>query len=135
MPGAVEIKGYPEFQKALKKIDRDFPKAMQEAGIEVANEWVRAAKGNTTTSQQSLAATGLRVGPPEPTGGLIVADSPVFQGAEFGGRGRPETMQFPPHRGQRGYFFYPAARANADRLNAIWDAGIDKAMAPWNHRE
>lgn len=135
MPADVELEGYPEFQKAITKIERKFPDAMKEAGMKVASEWVAAAKGNAQTRQQSLAAMGLGTGSPEPTGGLIVANSPVFQGAEFGGQSRPSTMQFPPYLGTRGYFFYPAARENADRLNAIWDAGVEKAMEPWNHRE
>ena len=34
----------------------------------------------------------------------------VIWGAEFGGQGRTTTQQFLPHRGQDGYFLWPAVR-------------------------
>ena len=34
----------------------------------------------------------------------------LIWGAEFGGRGRNTTQQFLPHRGQDGYFLWPAVR-------------------------
>lgn len=135
MAADAEIKGYKEFQKALDEIGRDMPKSMQDAGMTIARDWVAAAKGKASTPQEKIAVNGLSVGGTEETGGSITASSPLWYGAEFGGQGRPSTMHFPPHMGRRGYFFYPAARANADRFNAIWQDGIDKAMEAWNHQE
>lgn len=111
------------------------PQDMQDAAIQIANDWVSAAKGAASTTQQTMAAQSLSVGSAEETGTSITADSPLFFGAEFGGQGRPSTMHFPPHNGQRGYFFYPTARANADRYNQQWLEAIDKAMKPWDHKE
>lgn len=136
MPNSdAELKGYAEFQRALNEINSAMPKDMQEAGMKIAQDWVNLAKGNTNTRQQALAAQSIRVGSSEETGGSITADSPVFFGAEFGGQARPTTMQFPPHMGTRGYFFYPTARSNAERFNAVWAEQIDKAMKPWDHKE
>lgn len=130
---ASEIEGYNEFQRDTKKIERDFPKALQDASFEIAQEWVAAATTAANTQQASIAAQALMVGQ-STEGAEITNDSPLFFGSEFGGQARPETMQFPPHNGRKGYWFYPARRANEDRFMAIWDKGVEQAMIPWNRR-
>ena len=35
------------------------------------------------------------------------ASGDIFFGGEFGGRRRPTTRQFPPHRGRKGYVLFP----------------------------
>jgi len=44
----------------------------------------------------------------------------VFFGAEFGGRGRPTTQQFRPHRGRTGYFLYPTIRSMRSEITQEW---------------
>lgn len=131
--GEVKILGMRELIKAVDEINRDFPKEMGDAASEVARTVVRGAQGNTGTAQQAFVARSLSYGS-DGEAGTVQADHPAFPGAEFGGGGRPSTMQFPPHRGQRGYFLYPWMRANASRLDDIWQEGIETAMKPWNYK-
>lgn len=126
-----ELQGYDEFMRATDDIQKGFPDAMRNAGNEFASEWVAAAKAAASTSQEQIAAATLTVNSAG-DGTNISADSPLFYGSEFGGQGRPETMQFPPFMGQRGYWFYPARRENEERLNEIWGKGIDTAMDKWD---
>jgi hypothetical protein len=52
--------------------------------------------------------------------GLDVNAQPAIKGAEFGGQGRPRTMQFPPWRGSgadAGYFLFPTIREEATLRN------------------
>lgn len=128
-----EIKGYDEFIRDTKKIEAALPRSMNEASLSIAQEWVSAATGAANTSQAQLAAQALAVGTSE-DGAEITNSSPLFYGSEFGGQARPSTMHFPPHNGRRGYWFYPARRANDDRFMEIWDKGIELAMKEWNHR-
>lgn len=128
-----DIEGYDEFQRATSKIVDDLPKDMRTSANDMAAEWVSAAKANTTTNQQALAAAELFVNS-EGDGAMIGNPSPLFFGSEFGGQGRPETMQFPPFNGSRGYWFYPARRQNEDRLLEVFAKGIDQAFEPWDRR-
>jgi hypothetical protein len=130
----LELRGYPEFQKAIKDIDRLFPKTMAETAVNIARDWVSLAQAAAGEPQQALAARDLSAQADE-LGATITNDSPLFFGAEFGGQGRPETMQFPPYQGKRGYWLYPTARENADRFNAQWEDAVDVAMKPWDHKE
>jgi hypothetical protein len=61
----------------------------------------------------------------QPTAGSI------FFGAEFGGRRRPTTQQFRPHRGTRGYFFYPVVRREAAKMRGRYGAVLDRLGAKW----
>ena len=42
-------------------------------------------------------------------------------GTEFGGRRRRHTMQFRPHKGRDGYFFWPTVRHHSDDIKKMWD--------------
>lgn len=126
-----DIEGFDEFERDTKKIIHDLPEQTRQSSVEMAAEWVSAAKGNTSTAQEQLAAQELRSFS-SGDGAAIECLSPLFYGAEFGGQGRPETMQFPPFQGQRGYWFYPARRADEERFSAIWSKGVDNAMEPWD---
>lgn len=129
--GADKIEGYDEFMRDTARIEKQFPEAMKPAATEFASEWVSAAKANTNTAQETMAATML-IAISSGDGATISCDSPLFFGSEFGGQGRPETMQFPPFNGQRGYWFYPARRDNEDRFTDIWAKGVDDAMSDWD---
>ena len=75
----------------------------------------------------------------------------VFYGAEFGGgkygssnktvpgaksrakseefrKGGGRTTQFLPHRGQKGYFFWPAVRKNKDNIAKVYLNAIDEVL-------
>ena len=133
MAGSAEIQGMRQFEDALNDIQKQLPKQVKEAAEQIAKDWISAAR-NKATAEAREAAQALSVGN-DSEGATIVNDHPLFYGWEFGGQARLETMQFPPHQGQRGYWFYPAARANADKFQKIWDDAIDKATKSWDHRE
>jgi len=52
----------------------------------------------------------------------------LLWGAEFGGQGRPSTMQFLPHLGTTGYAFWPAVRAGSDDAMEAWSAALGAAL-------
>ena len=49
----------------------------------------------------------------------------IFFGAEFGGQKRKTTMQFRPHRGRKGYWFWPQLRADQDQMMRRWADAVD----------
>lgn len=126
-----ELEGFDEFQRDTNKIEREFPNAMREAAEQFARDWVSAAQAMANTDYAHEAASQFVVAS-DGDGATIENNSPVFFGSEFGGQARPETMQFPPHNGRRGYWFYPARRENEERLNQIWDKGVEAAMREWD---
>lgn len=128
----IDIKGLPQFIRALNKIQSDFEPETEKAAQDIARMVVAGGRGNARTPQARLAASSLNAGV-ENGAGTVRSNSPIFTGAEFGGRMRPVTMQFPPHRGKRGYFLYPWMRANAQKLNDRWDRAIADAMEPWDY--
>lgn len=129
-----ELRGYPEFMRAISSIGKDLPKEMATTASDIARDWVGLAQSAASAPQQALAAQSLSYSADE-LGAQITNDSPLFFGAEFGGQGRPSTMQFPPYQGKRGYFLFPTARANADRFNEQWMKAIDEGMKSWDHQE
>jgi hypothetical protein len=128
-----ELEGFDEFQRDTAKMTKELPSQTRLASVEYAAEWVAAAQSNTHTEQEQMAAAELHTNS-SGDGAEIRCPSPLFYGAEFGGQGRPETMHFPPHNGTRGYWFYPARRANEERLASIWDKAIENAMSEWDRR-
>lgn len=129
-----ELRGYPQFLDAIGDITKRFPEVMAETATNIARDWVSLAQAAAGAPQQALAAQDLSA-QSDGEGATITNDSPIFFGAEFGGQGRPTTMQFPPYQGKRGYWFYPTARENADRFNQQWADAVDVAMQPWDHKE
>lgn len=129
-----EIKGVKELEAATDKIARAMPEAMSNSALEFARQWISFAQSRTYDDYSNEAAQSFVVSSTE--GGAEVTNSSVlFFGSEFGGQARPETMQFPPYSGHRGYWFYPARRDNESVLSEIWGKGVDVAMSPWDHRE
>ena len=128
----MNVVGLVEFLHLLTVIQKELPKQMQKASGRVARDWISAArtKASGTYAQQAAAAMTVV----ETTDGTeLKNNSPIFYGMEFGGRGRPETMQFPPHRGHRGYWLFPAARENAEKFEKLWQAAFDEAMKGWHN--
>lgn len=52
----------------------------------------------------------------------------VIWGAEFGGRGRPTTQQFLPHKGTAGYFLWPTVRDRSDEMQDRYSQALDDAL-------
>lgn len=130
---SLDIKGATQLVRACDQINKRFPDAMSKAAAAVARDVVRGAQSYARSAQARLAASTLNAGTAE-LAGTVSSTAALFPGAEFGGQGRPSTMQFPPHLGKRGYFLYPYMRANSDKLQKLWDDGVDEAMEPWDYK-
>lgn len=135
-----EIKGMRELLRALNKIPKELQNDVRDASQGIATDLVAGAKGAASTPLQNLAATGLKAKrdrvPVVSASGSVragVKTQDIFYGAEFGGRRRPSTMQFLPHKGQQGYFLYPTARARGKRYFEMWAEAIDKAFRDWDY--
>lgn len=126
------VKGTAELDRAVKKINKDFDDEFKSAAATVARQVVSMARGYARTPQARLAASTLNAGT-EGAAGTVTSHSGMFAGSEFGGGMRPETKQFPAYQGKRGYFLYPSMRANADRLNKIWDDALQNSMQAWDY--
>src|SRR5262245_14204010 len=113
----IQVAGVKALLKALSKIDKNLQSDVREASQKIAADIVSGARNASHTPLQRMVAGGLvakrdRV-PVVKTAGTVGAGVPtrdVFYGAEFGGGKRPTTRQFPPHKGQQGYFLYPYIR-------------------------
>lgn len=69
-----------------------------------------------STTQRTKSGRGKLV---KPTAGEL------FFGAEFGGRKRPTTQQFRPHKGKTGYWFWPTIRRDSDQIGSRWLEAIE----------
>lgn len=137
----IELAGINQLLRVLKALPKDLQNETREASQSIANDLVSAATAAAHTPLQRFAASGLKARrdriPVVATGGTLSPGTrarDVFYGAEFGGQRRPTTRQFQPHMGQRGYWFYPTARAHGKEYVTQWGKAIDKAFADWDYR-
>lgn len=141
---ALEIRGLNELLKALNKIPKDLQNNVRDAAQDIAFNLVSGAQAEAASPMQRLVAGGLKAKRDRvpivrmPATGISgkkgVKYTDIFYGAEFGGQGRPTTQQFEPHRGKRGYFLYPTARAQSKRNFKRWWEAVDKAMSTWDYK-
>lgn len=126
------VDGLPELNKALREFGDEFKGEMRKTNKAVADVVLKDAK----SAAAALGSTAAHVGPDmKATAGALSAgvslNGPAAAGAEFGGRGRPTTQQFQPHRGNgdnAGYFLYPTIRRDAGKIEAEYKRGIDKLI-------
>lgn len=129
----VRITGLDEVNKALRALGgREFQAELRDAGKEVATEVAADARGKASGLggvaahvAPSIAASAGFTSAGVSFGG---AAHPAAMGAEFGGQGRPTTMQFQPHRGTTGYFVYPAIRDNGEFIERTYLAAVDDIL-------
>jgi len=137
-----EIKGLNQLLRVMNKLPKDLQNDVRDASVAIADSLVASAQNAAHTPLTQLAASGLkvkrdrvpvvRVGRNKVRTGVKETD--IFYGAEFGGRKRPTTMQFLEHRGKRGYFLYPTARANGRKYSELWAGAVDKAFKQWDYK-
>lgn len=130
--GEVRVEGLTELQRALKEIGPEAAKESRKVSRKVAGFVADDAK----SAAYSLGGVAAHVAPSiKPSAGAVSAGValggaayPMALGAEFGGRGRPTTMQFQPHLGRTGYFVYPTIRRDGDRIESEYREGIDHVL-------
>jgi hypothetical protein len=136
--GAVNVEGLRELKRAFREFDQETKKELSRAGKALAVDIAAEARSEA----HGLGGVAAKVAPSiKPTtlsygllnAGVVVGGEayPMALGAEFGGRGRPTTQQFQPHKGRTGYFVYPTIRREAgqieERMLDALDAAIQKA--------
>ncbi|WP_293787068.1 hypothetical protein [uncultured Aeromicrobium sp.] len=144
----LEIQGLREAVALLKTFDKQMNIAARDASQEIADrESVRIRAAAAVSSAQSrLIAPSIRsrrdrFPAVQAGGGKKVNVSgkrrrrpsagDIFFGAEFGGGARATTQQFRPHRGTRGYFFWPTMRQDEDWMYQEWLAALDGIAEAW----
>jgi len=110
--GAARIDGLQEFAKQLRGTGTGLQKALTETNKHFAEQVVVTALVNIATPVSSRVKASVRGLATQKEGRVVAggARAPEFWGQEFGGRKRPRTMQFQPHKGREGYWLYPAYR-------------------------
>ena len=126
----LSITNIAQFLRVVNAMQKDLPDDTRKAANQVAKDWVSAARNKASGPYELKAAAGLTVGS-DSEGSKISNSYPGFYGQEFGGGSKPETQMFPPHKGRRGYWFYPAARENITKFQHIWEAAVDNATKGW----
>jgi hypothetical protein len=129
----VRVEGLAEVNRALRALGgREFQAELRDAGKEVATHVASEAKGRA----QGLGGVAAHVAPSITAAAGFTsagvsfggASHPAAMGAEFGGQGRPTTMQFQPHRGHEGYFIWPSIRDNGEFIERRYLDSVDAIL-------
>lgn len=140
--GRVEIKGLKDFQRELRRIDKDLPKELRKvhmAAAQIVATGTRAKfarrPGVTSAVPKSVKAMAQQRSAVVRIGGKGKAEAAI--GHEFGGgkyrRGNPSpaggyTTQFPAWRGSggdAGYALYPTLRQKTDELIDLYGDALE----------
>ena len=127
--------------KALRALPKQASAKLRDASVEIADEIASEARSKGSSAGGAMAAyvaptfkatrdriPVIKMGSSKRINGRkgkrqTVGD--LIWGAEFGGRGRPTTQQFLPHKGTTGYVLYPTVRENRQD---IWEAYSDALL-------
>lgn len=130
--GAVQVEGLAELSRALKKLEggKELSRELREANKDAAT-YVKdkaSGRGRSLGSTAAMIAPMLKASAGAQSAGVSLGSHPAAAGAEFGGRGRPTTQQFQPHRGRDGYFVYPTIRDSAEEIVKPYEEAIDRLI-------
>jgi hypothetical protein len=143
----VEAVGYREAKAKLRDLPREARDGARDAAQRVAEMLAdeirdRAASSGDALTQAIAGDVGIVRGAqpnvkwPGSSGVTFGRNnapvSAVIYGAEFGGQGRPATMQFRRHSGTEGYVFFPTVRAKADETAELWGTALDAWIDEWD---
>lgn len=136
---------------AVRALPREIKTEVSRRGRRLAEPLAReiraeaASQGSHAAGVAPTVKAGMKAGIPSVKAG----GKPYTMGAEFGGRirrtthyqthrttrtryivvQRRSTMQFRPHRGQEGYFFWPTIRDRSDVVLKPWRELVDDVIA------
>ena len=141
---SVEVEGLKELQRRVRNLPKQAQEELRQAAQAIADmelPRLRAAASGSSRQAGAIAssirsrrdrfpaiAAGGR-GRTGVSGGATAGQ--LFYGAEFGGRRSRTTMQFRPHLGQRGYFFFPTLRADQPKQRDLWEAALRNLEREW----
>lgn len=127
---AIQVRGLADFQRELRRID--LAKDLRLANLEAAQVVASAARARASAlgSVAAKTAPSIRAAAEQRRAKVAMggAGYPFAFGAEFGGQGRPTTMQFEPHRGTQGYWLYPAVRGTREEFMDAYERALDQLM-------
>lgn len=153
MTASIDVTGLATFSKSLRRaVTGDLQKALVKNIQDNERPILADMRGHEHTKIQRRALGSVTFH--RTTAGLDIAGgqgsglgATLFDGAEYGGRKskkvtyatrsrrgkayvvrRRTTMQFLPHLGREGYFFWPAVRDGMKRLSKEQDALVEKAL-------
>lgn len=145
----IEIVGIKETMKLLKGMDKELSKQARQISFDITDQEANAIRdraGRSGNRQSIMAARSVKAKRDRvptiqgggsmrlsPSKGKKVPAEKVFFGAEFGGQGRKTTMQFRPHLGRTGYFFWPQLRDDTDQMFEDWSKALQKLR--WDDNE
>jgi hypothetical protein len=153
MTASIDVTGLAHFSKSIRRavsgdLQEEMVRSIQDAGPkmlsqmqgEASSRIEKHAVGSVTVRK---ARDGIELAGGQ-GGGL---DATLFPGGEYGGRKskrvpyatrspngtayivrRRTTMQFKPHLGKHGYFFWPTVREWMPKLAKAQEEAIDKAL-------
>ena len=128
---ALYIEGLDETMQKFRSLPRDVKAGADEQVRAVAKFVATQTTAAASTAAERKAATTIKAQKASVSlggGGKKSRPGGMSLGTEFGGRGRPRTMQFRPHRGRDGYFFWPTIRANSSRIKQMWDDLVEQLI-------
>jgi hypothetical protein len=132
------VEGLAKLAKDLRAIDPKLAKELQKTNKEAAGKVAQAAKSAYSGRHRQRSGKGASSIRPLATQtraqvALGGARAPYMLGQEFGSAQGPNKQQFPPYSGNgpsAGYFFYPAVRAEADKLTETYAKALDQVIKP-----
>lgn len=134
----IEIVGLKETTKLLRGMDKELSKLARQISFDITDQEAAKIRLRASGKQAQLAARSVKAKkdriPTIQGGGATrlqsstgkVRGENIFFGAEFGGRGRKTTMQFRPHLGRTGYFFWPQLRDDTDEMFKEWSKALQQ---------
>lgn len=137
----IEVEGLRPLLSALNKLPKEMNARLRTASLDIADTEAQRIQtaGRSSDAQSRLVAPTVRARrdrvPTIVAGGkkkLPAEGRPramdIFFGAEYGGQKRKTTQQFRPHRGGKGYWFWPTIRRDEEQIVTTWMDAVNDVL-------
>jgi hypothetical protein len=124
MPDTIGVKGLKEFQRSLKKLDSDLPKALRIA-LNGASDLIITKATPLIPRKTGAAAGSLKAKSTQKAVRIGVGGrrAPYYPWLDFGGStGKGKSVHRPFYK--KGRYLYPTLEKERDAITAIMQAGI-----------
>jgi hypothetical protein len=127
---SVKVTGLAEITADFRAMGPGLQEAITKLTPDIAQYVYRITTGAASTSAERKAVGGIKL-----SGSAVILGNGndragrMAVGTEFGGRRRRHTMQFRPHKGREGYFFWPAMRSHSTEIKKMWDDMLDRLIS------
>lgn len=127
----VKVDGLDQLEADLRRAAAQLPDDVKKANQGLARDVAKGARARAKSlggvAGHSASGVGAAGGAQSAAVMLKATSVPTILGAEFGGQGRPTTMQFDPWLGSgetAGYFLYPTIR------ESVTDKALEERYGP-----